>query len=118
MLGFVADEHIPLATINILRAAGYRVLSVREECPGANDEQILQLADCERLVIITCDKDFGELIYKEKAKFSSGVVYCCSSKFSPNEIAELILYHLNEFTAEFEGMITVLSRGKFRQRHL
>lgn len=118
MNGFVADEHVPFATIRTLREAGYRVLSIREEHQSIEDELILEIAEKENLVIITLDGDFGDLIYKEKVPFKAGLIYCRLSRLAPDEIAELILYHIHEFAAEFAGKFTVLSRGKFRQREL
>lgn len=118
MTGFIADEHIPLPSILLLRKAGYRVLSIGEEYPSVDDDCILELADREELVIITNDKDFGELIFKNEIPFSAGLIYCRLYRFRPDEIAELVLYHINEFAAEFERKLTVISRSKFRQRAL
>ena len=118
MIGFIADEHIPLPSILALRDANYRVVSIREEYRSALDEFILRLADEENLVIITNDRDFGELIFKEEIPFSAGLIYCRLEQFRPREIAETIIYHLNEFSADFEGKFTVLAPGRFRQRQL
>ena len=118
MIAFVADEHIPFASIQLLRDAGYKVISIRDEYPSLRDELILRLAQDEGLVIITNDKDFGDLIFRDKMLFSTGLIYLRLNRFHPAEIAELILHHINEFGVEFAGKLTVISRIKFRQRNL
>lgn len=42
---------------------GHDVLSAREHCPHASDEALLALAREEERVLITEDKDFGELVF-------------------------------------------------------
>lgn len=118
MNGFVADEHIPFGSISLLRESGYRVVSIREDYQSADDEIILELAENEKMVVVTNDRDFGELVYREKVKFSAGLIYCRLGKITATEIGELILYNVREYGAEFEGKFTVLSRGRFRQRDL
>lgn len=118
MIGFVADEHIPLLSIRLLRESGYRVISIRDEYPSIDDELILRLAQDENLIIITNDTDFGDLIFRDRVPFSAGLIYLRLNRFQPGEIAELILHHMNEFGVEFAGKVTVISRIKLRQRDL
>ena len=66
MRGFLADEHIPLSTIQGLRSAGHSVLSIREDYQSMSDHLILELAEREDLVVITNDRNFGDLIFNEK----------------------------------------------------
>lgn len=49
-----------------LRGEGYEVFSVFEEARGASDEVILEKAFRENRILLTNDKDFGEMIYREK----------------------------------------------------
>ena len=118
MNGFIADEHIPRPSILLLRDAGYRVISIREEYPSVDDEVILELAESEGLVIITNDRDFGELIFKNQFPFSAGIIYCRLVRFRPAEIGELILMHITEVGSSFSGKLTVLSRENLRQQDL
>ena len=63
---FLANENFPLTSIRILRDAGYNVESVLEKNPGAKDSEVLKEAKKEKRVILTFDRDYGELIYKYK----------------------------------------------------
>ena len=55
------DENVPIATVRALRAAGHDVYSATESSAGAPDELLLARADAERRLLITFDRDFGEL---------------------------------------------------------
>lgn len=46
-----------------LRAAGHDVLAVVETARGAKDEVVIALARREKRVLLTEDKDFGQLVY-------------------------------------------------------
>jgi len=58
---FLANENFPNAAITALDAAGHEVVSVRLVAPGASDARVLECAVRERRILLTFDKDFGEL---------------------------------------------------------
>jgi predicted nuclease of predicted toxin-antitoxin system len=115
---FVADEHVPFETIRILREAGFVVISVREDYRGMKDKQILQLADKNSAVVITSDSDFGDMIFRDKVPFSSGLIYFRLSHYQTDEMAKMLLYRIREYGDEFNNRFTVISRRRFRQRPL
>jgi predicted nuclease of predicted toxin-antitoxin system len=47
-----------------LRQAGHEVVYIAELDPGITDDQVLDLANREELLLLTADKDFGELVYR------------------------------------------------------
>jgi predicted nuclease of predicted toxin-antitoxin system len=59
----IADESVNKNLIKALRNAGYTVLSIAEECAGISDEKIAKLSLSPPGIIISEDKDFGELVY-------------------------------------------------------
>ena len=63
MTGFLADESCDFAVVRTLRAAGYDVLAVSERAPGARDEDVIRFATSERRILLTEDKDFGQLVF-------------------------------------------------------
>ncbi len=69
---FLANENIPSKSISILRNAGYDVIAIGEESPGISDRDILNRAQIEHRIILTFDRDYGELIYKRWKPSSSG----------------------------------------------
>jgi len=60
---FIADESCDFAVVRALRAAGHDVLAVAELDPGLNDDQVIVRALDERRVLLTEDKDFGQLVF-------------------------------------------------------
>ena len=59
-----ANENFPLLAVEALRAIGHNVLWTRTDMPGKSDDAILRQAQREDRLVITFDKDFGELAYR------------------------------------------------------
>lgn len=114
---FLANENIPQAAIELLREEGFDVASVSEISPSIKDEAVILLASMENRIIITFDRDYGELIFKHNLKHSAGVIYFRIQNFQPVEPAE-ILINLLKTDLNFEGFFTVISETNIRQRKL
>jgi predicted nuclease of predicted toxin-antitoxin system len=71
---FVADESCAGPVIRALRAAGHDVLAIAESAPGASDEVVIARALGEGRVLLTEDRDFGELVHA-RGRSSAGVVF-------------------------------------------
>jgi predicted nuclease of predicted toxin-antitoxin system len=61
---FVVDESTGSAVVDYLRSLGHDVLAVAEAMPQADDSDILDQAAIEERILITNDKDFGELVFR------------------------------------------------------
>ena len=59
----IADENIHRLVISTLRDIGFDVLSIEEECTGIDDEEIIHRFSSEDTIIVTQDKDFGDLLF-------------------------------------------------------
>ena len=68
MTKLLADENVPLKAVEALRRKGVDVVSVIELSPGLKDREVLDLANREGRIIVTFDKDFGELVVRERAR--------------------------------------------------
>jgi len=88
---FLANENFPLASIFYLQTASQDVVAVIKETPGARDWEVLQRAATEARVILTFDRDYGELIYRRRLSVPAGVVYFRYDPVSPEEPAEHLL---------------------------
>lgn len=95
---FLADENIPLLVVEQLQQEGVDVISQSIVTPGATDEDILIRAVMEQRVLITLDKDFGELIFKSQKK-SSGIIllriYPQSDKYIYKLLRKLLALNIN-----------------------
>jgi predicted nuclease of predicted toxin-antitoxin system len=59
---------MPYRVVEELRKKGFDVLSVAEDMRGFDDEKILKTAIRENRILVTNDKDFGEMVYRGKIK--------------------------------------------------
>ena len=88
---FLANENFPTyPSIRILRESGYDVSSVSEEIRGAKDFEVLLHAQKNDRIVLTFDRDYGELIY-HYGFFAYGVVYFRFDPEYPEEPAEQLL---------------------------
>jgi len=62
----VADESVEGPTVSALRAAGHWVLFIAETSPGIEDAEVLGIARREQALLLTADKDFGELVFRNR----------------------------------------------------
>jgi predicted nuclease of predicted toxin-antitoxin system len=58
---FIVDECTGLSVVHFLRKLGYDTMSVSESMPQAIDADILQRAIIEERIVVTNDKDFGDM---------------------------------------------------------
>jgi len=63
---FLADECCDTGVVASLRTDGHDVAYVLERQAGISDEEVLQNAFAEGRILLTEDKDFGELVYRLK----------------------------------------------------
>jgi predicted nuclease of predicted toxin-antitoxin system len=71
---FLTNENVALSVVDGLRQVGNDVLSAKESMRGQPDTDILARAMAESRVLVTFDKDFGELAFRSRLPASCGVV--------------------------------------------
>ena len=116
-MDFLANENFPLASIRLLRNAGHNVDSVLEETSGAGDSSVLHRGHEEFRIILTFDRDYGELIYRHESRVPAGLVFFRFDPARPEEPAEILLEILEKGKINFAGKFTVIERGRMRQRN-
>jgi predicted nuclease of predicted toxin-antitoxin system len=62
---FLADESCDFAVVLALRNFGFDVATVSDVSPGVDDGWVIDLAVSEERMVITEDKDFGQLVSSE-----------------------------------------------------
>jgi predicted nuclease of predicted toxin-antitoxin system len=63
MSKFLANENVPGDVVEAARQAGYDLAWIAESSPGANHETVLAIAVADGRVLLTFDKDFGEIAF-------------------------------------------------------
>lgn len=61
---FILDENIGKEIAKFLKDLGHTTFRIKETNPGIPDVQVLDLAVSNEAILITSDKDFGELVFK------------------------------------------------------
>jgi predicted nuclease of predicted toxin-antitoxin system len=114
---FLADENFPRPALEALRKAGWEVVSIAEECPGVPDEDVAALCAAQERILLTFDKDFGELVFRRGLPAGSGVVLFRLTPDSPAEAAEVALA-LVQSHPDLTGSFCVVTRDRIRIRPL
>jgi predicted nuclease of predicted toxin-antitoxin system len=115
---FLADEDFPLASVKRLRVAGHDVAAIGAECPGVSDREALARAVREDRIILTFDRDFGELLFRSRLPAPLGVVYFRLKPASPLEPAEYLMRLLALPDASLLQQFTTVDARHVRQRRL
>jgi predicted nuclease of predicted toxin-antitoxin system len=98
----------------VLRAGGHDVAAVRSRTPGASDRVVLQQAIDESRVLITYDRDFGTLLFRNRIRPAPLVLFVRTSA-SPDVDGDRILAALRHVES---GHIVVVDGEAVRKRAL
>lgn len=114
---FLANENVASATVDALRARGGDVVWVKEDMRGASDEEILERGRREGRVLLTFDKDFGELAYRVGLPATCGIVLFRLRM--PKSIADAVAI-ADRVSArdDWRGRFSVIEPGRSRTRDL
>ena len=113
----LADENFPGLSVQELRRLGHDVLWVRTAMPGAGDNAILARAQTEQRLLVTLDKDFGELAFGMRLPASCGVVLFRMKMTNARGAAIKMAKVLNS-RSDWNGNFTVVEDGRMRMRPL
>jgi predicted nuclease of predicted toxin-antitoxin system len=113
----LANENFPLDAVDALREAGHEVAWIREDSRGAPDEKILQRAQEENRVVITFDKDFGELAFRSKLPAQSGIILFRITPKSSQYIAQVAVQALAS-RDNWVGHFSVVEDSRIRMTSL
>lgn len=105
----LADENIVSAVVVGLRADGWDVVWIAEVAPSIEDADVLARAAREGRVLLTDDKDFGELVVRE-GRAHRGVVLLRLHGMPPAERAVLVSRVFGSLMDEIRGNFAVVHR--------
>ena len=86
---FLVDECTGPAVAKWLRSLHHDVFSVYDEVRGLDDDSIIEKANRENYVLVTNDKDFGELVFRKRKPHKGVVLLRLEDERSENKIAVL-----------------------------
>jgi predicted nuclease of predicted toxin-antitoxin system len=113
----LANENIPFPAIRLLRERGVDVAAIAESMPGATDDQVMALARDEGRILLTFDRDYGELVFSRGHAPPPAILYLRQEPFAARRAGELVL----ELLAQSDGIMgffVVVSEQSIRRRRM
>ena len=114
---FLLNENMSRTVIRTLRERGHDVLSAKESLQGLPDEDVLARAQQEHRLVVTQDKDFGELAFRARLLADCGVILFRLAGANPDQDNRRVLEVL-ESTTEWVGQFAVVTQQQVRIRAL
>jgi predicted nuclease of predicted toxin-antitoxin system len=114
-MNLLADESIDRPIVERLRQEGHSVLYVAELTPSISDDEVLRSANDEDALLLTADKDFGELVFRQH-RVHGGVVLIRLFGVSTALKANIVAQVLRDRAVDMPGAFTVLTPGVVRIR--
>lgn len=113
MSKYLANENVSQDAVTAARRAGHEMAWIKEISPGANDDSVLARSVAEQRVLVTFDKDFGEMTFRRGKAASSGIILMRPRLRSRQYVATFVLAVLAQ-PVVWEGHFSVAQEGKLR----
>src|SRR6185437_11810691 len=84
-MNFLADENLPAPVIAELRVRGHDVLAIAETLAGSTDTEVLAKAVDEERLLLTLDRDYGDLIFHHGHPAPTGLILFRLNGANPQE---------------------------------
>ena len=114
-MNLLADESIDKLIVDEPRRNGHNVLYIAEFAPSIDDEAVLHQANLNRALLLTQDKDFGELVFRQGLVHMGVALVRLSGLSLPakaTSISTVLANHEDELLEAF----SVISPGRVRIR--
>ncbi len=109
----LADESVDFGIIKSLRLKGIDVVSILEDYSGIKDTEVLKIAQDNQYLLITEDKDFGELTYRLNLKHC-GILLIRLIDLPRNERMPLVTQMIESYYEKMKGNFSVLTTKGLR----
>lgn len=114
---FLADENFPRDAVLALQQQGHDVVWIRLDAPGSSDQEILTRAQAEERLILTFDKDFGELAFRFGLPATSGIILFRLPPLKPASLIDIVISVLAT-RSNWSGLFSVVESDRIRIRPL
>lgn len=114
---WLADECVTLSLVRELRGAGHDVLYIAESAASLSDEEVIALASREGRLLLTADKDFGELVFRRGYAVPGLILLRIDPEYGSLVRARL-LEAIDQFREGLFGRYVVIDEVRFRSRLL
>lgn len=111
----LANENFPAPAIHKLRAAGVDVIAVGESMPSISDKAVLEYARKEQRWIVTFDRDYGDLIFRDGLLPPPAILFFRQEPYPPDRPADLVLAIVSA-PEQALGYMVVISEQTIRRK--
>ncbi len=117
-MNFLSDHDVFGTTVRLLRDAGHNVTTASEAgLAAAKDEQILQVAQANRRILLTRDRDFGQLVFVSGA--GGGIIYLRMLPGDQQSVHAELMNVLDSYSEDkLYSSFVVVEPGRHRIREL
>jgi predicted nuclease of predicted toxin-antitoxin system len=112
---FVADESVDAQIVTRLRNDGFNVFYIAEASPSISDAKVLAAANRRKSILITADKDFGDLVYRQH-RSHKGIILLRLAGIPPLEKAEITASVIASYGKKLLDVFTVVTTSTVRLR--
>jgi predicted nuclease of predicted toxin-antitoxin system len=116
-LRLLANENMPGEAVAALRQEGHDVAWVTNDAPGSSDEVVLARAQAEERIVLTFDKDFGELAFRSGLPALCGIILFRIETENPSRATAIITAALRS-RSDWAASFTVVEEDRIRMTPL
>jgi len=110
---FLVDECTGPAVAQWLRLQNHDVVSVFDEIRGADDREVIRIANEQNRILITNDKDFGELVFREKKPHNGVILLRLEDERAANK-KDVLEHLLEKYENSLPGHFCVVTETTVR----
>ncbi|MCC5621475.1 DUF5615 family PIN-like protein [Nostoc sp. CHAB 5715] len=114
---FLANENFPGDAVEALRNRGHDVIWIRTDAPGITDPEVLNRAQSDERILLTFDKDFGELAFRSHLPATCGIILFRIKAPSGTVVAQKVAIAI-AFRSDWIGHFSVVEDERIRMRIL
>ena len=110
---FLADESCDFSVVRALRSADHNVVAIVEVSPREEDDDVRERAVRDDRILITEDKDFGQLVYANMRR-TGVVIFIRFPARARRNLADTVVEVVKQRGQRLIGSFTVLQPGRVR----
>ena len=113
----LADESVDYPVVEALRAQSFDVKYIAECGAGLSDNDVLRYAETESRILLTADKDFGELLFSHGIE-KIAVLFIRYDQPQYNQIENYLLKCIEDYLNNPEVSFITITKNKIRTRKI
>lgn len=114
-MNILADENVSRLVVEKLQQENHQVQYIFDMARGSDDSTVLNIANQQKALLVTNDKDFGEMVFRQHLQ-AAGVLLVRLASLSPEEEAEAVALVIRQYSEELQEAFSVVTLRGVRIR--